>query len=471
MEKKDFWTGSKGRRRKRPAVFAAAACVLPAALVLLSAFSFYTKRPQPENRQADSIQTEAAQTYPAMSEGVQVYPAASENVQTDTLRPENLPFGTVQSASGNASAGDSSGEAAALPAGELHARAAVLMDADNGRVLWEKEGYTPLPMASTTKIMTCILALEEGKTEDLVTVSAKAAGQPKVKLGMRQGEQYRLEDLLYSLMLESHNDTAMAIAEHIGGSMEGFADKMNEKAVRLGCTDTYFVTPNGLDAERDGRKHSTTARDLALIASYAVKNQDFCKIVGTAAYSFDDASGKRSVTVYNKDRFLTMMDGAFGVKTGFTGGAGYCFVGALKREDRTFISVVLGSGWPPNKTWKWTDTRRIMEYGLEQYEKQNIYRKLELPSLEVEKGREPSMPLTVEEKELTLLLSPSDEVEVKCELPQSLRAPVEKGREVGAEKYYVNGQLYASLPVHTGKEILEFTYAYCLEQVMDRFLP
>ncbi len=357
------------------------------------------------------------------------------------------------------------------PSGPLHARAALLMDADNCRVLWEKEGYTQMPMASTTKIMTCILALEKGDPKDLVEVSGKASAQPKVKLGMSKGEQYRLEDLLYSLMLESHNDTAMAIAEHIGGSQEGFAKLMNEKAKELGCENTCFITPNGLDATVDGKQHSTTARDLAVIAAYAIRNETFCSIIGTAAYRFSDASGKRSFTVYNKDRFLTMMEGAIGIKTGFTGGAGYCFVGALERDGRKYVSVVLGSGWPPNRTWKWTDTQALMAYGLEQYSKQDIFEAQELPRIPVIQGRQETVSLQSAAKKMELLWSDQDSCRVEVKLPESLAAPVEAGKRVGEVRYYVNDALYDKIPILTAEEVLEYTYPYCLKLVWDSFLP
>lgn len=154
--------------------------------------------------------------------------------------------------------------------GSLYSLSAVLMDGLSGRILYEKGGDTPRANASTTKVLTCILALENGAGDDYVMVSSKAAAQPDVQLGLEEGEQYYLEDLLYSLMLMSHNDTAVAIAEHIGGSVEGFAEMMNKKAEEIGCTDTYFITPNGLDAEDENGKHHTTARDLALIMRYAI---------------------------------------------------------------------------------------------------------------------------------------------------------------------------------------------------------
>ena len=154
----------------------------------------------------------------------------------------------------------------------LNSRSAVLMDADTGRVLYGKNETEDLPMASTTKIMTCILALENAGPETEVLVSDRAASMPEVKLHIKKGEKYRMEDLLYSLMLESHNDSAVAIAEAVAGSVEKFADMMNRKAVELGCGDTCFVTPNGLDAEdpESGKIHSTTAEDLARILRYCI---------------------------------------------------------------------------------------------------------------------------------------------------------------------------------------------------------
>ena len=153
---------------------------------------------------------------------------------------------------------------------ELYAQSAVLMDADSGRVLFEKDGYSEKAMASTTKIMTCILALEEMQEGMSLTFSEYASSQPKVHLGANAGETFYIEDLLYSLMLESHNDVAVAIAEAISGSVEAFANKMNAKAKEIGCTDTYFITPNGLDAEDENGMHSTTAVDLARIMSYCI---------------------------------------------------------------------------------------------------------------------------------------------------------------------------------------------------------
>ena len=197
---------------------------------------------------------------------------------------------------------------------ELYAQSAVLMDADTGRILFSKSGQEERPMASTTKIMTCILALECGGLDDEVTVSSVAASQPAVKLGMREGQRFFLRDLLLSLMLESYNDSAAAIAEHIGGSMEGFAEMMNRKAEEIGCTHTYFITPNGLDAADEKGIHHTTAEELAQIMRYCIMQSDqremFLEITRTAAHTFSDCDGNNTYSCTNHNAFLNMMEGA-----------------------------------------------------------------------------------------------------------------------------------------------------------------
>ena len=247
---------------------------------------------------------------------------------------------------------------------ELYAQSAVLMDADSGRVLFEKNGMEQRPMASTTKILTCILVLEKAGLGETAEVSRNAASQPKVHLGVRAGEKYYVQDLLYSLMLESHNDAAVILAEHVGGSLEGFAALMNEKAKEIGCADSHFITPNGLDAEDEEGAHSTTAADLAKIMRYCItlspKKAEFLEITRTSSRAFSDVEGKRSFSCVNHNAFLGMMDGALSGKTGFTGKAGYCYVGALTRDGKTFIVALLACGWPNNETYKWKDTRKLM---------------------------------------------------------------------------------------------------------------
>lgn len=349
---------------------------------------------------------------------------------------------------------------------ELYASAAALIDAETGRVLYEKNGHEQKAMASTTKIMTCILALELGNPEDIVSFSANAAAQPDVQMNGREGEQYYLRDLLYSLMLESHNDTAVAIAEQIGGSVEGFAELMNEKALELGAEQTHFVTPNGLDADT----HYTTACDLGRIACYAIQNREFLDIIKTPAYTFTDVTGTRTVSVVNRDAFLTSYEGAIGIKTGFTGNAGYCFVGAVRRGDRTLVSVVLASGWPPHKTYKWQDTSALMDYGMEEYQKQTVIEPAyELPAVEVQHAIDDTpVPLQIRDS-ITLLLRPDESVAYVEQLPDQLEVPVRQGDIVGSVDIYINQELYDSVLVYVGEGREPITYSYVFLQVIRQY--
>ena len=351
---------------------------------------------------------------------------------------------------------------------QLYARSAVLMDADSGRVLFGKEEQEIRPMASTTKIMTCILALEKQKEGQVVTASAYAAGRPKVRLGVKDQEQFYLKDLLYSLMLESHNDSAVVIAEGIAGTVEEFAKLMNGKAEELGCSDTHFVTPNGLDDSDEGGVHSTTARDLALIMRYCIMQspcrEEFLEITRTKNYQFSDVQGNRSFSCANHNAFLDMMDGALTGKTGCTSDAGYCYVGALKRDGRTFIVALLACGWPNNKSYKWADTRKLMEYGIANYQYRDVWEEVELPKVEIEKGVEEKkpyetklkIPVHVEGKEeIPVLLRADENVEIKTEVKDSLTAPVREGDAAGRVRYLLQGEEIASYEVVAGRDVRE----------------
>ncbi len=353
---------------------------------------------------------------------------------------------------------------------KLHARSALLMDAATGRVLYEENGYAVMPVASTTKIMTCILAIESGKLEEYVTVSKKAQGQPKVRLGIKEGEEYLLKDLLYSLMLESHNDTAVAIAEFVGGSVEEFADRMNNKAEELGCEKTFFITPNGLDATQDGKQHGSTAYDMALITAYALENELFREIIGTRTHTFMEKSGTKQYTVYNKDAFLNMYEGALGVKTGFTNGAGYCFVGAVQEGEACFISVVLASGWPPNKSWKWADTKLLMDYGMENYTYTSFCGDVRYENIPVKDGVDKSVAIVAQREEIELLLGKEESITVEYELEKELTAPVESGRIAGYERYVLNNEILAEYPIVTAEKIDKLTVWYCFSEIVTKFL-
>lgn len=326
---------------------------------------------------------------------------------------------------------------------DLNAGYAVLMDGASGRILYGKDENEPVPMASTTKIMTLIIALEHGDLEEAVTVSKYAASMPDVQLNIAEGEQYILKDLLYSLMLESHNDTAVAIAEHIGGSVEGFAKLMNQKAISLGCTQTNFVTPNGLDAP----DHYTTAAELAIITRHALKSQKFIEITNTKEWTFTEITTGKSFTVNNKNAFLTMMDGAIGVKTGFTNGAGYCFVGAVERDDRQLISVVLACGWPPHKAYKWSDTMALMDYGLSCFaEKTIVTGDFNFAKINVMDGVKGQIPIYFD-RELSLLVGEHENVEVKYVHMTSIQAPVSYNQIIGYGYVYIDDVVYDVFPI------------------------
>ena len=303
---------------------------------------------------------------------------------------------------------------------DLYARSAVLMDADTGRILFEKNGSEQMPMASTTKIMTLLVTLENADLEGTVQVSAYAASMPKVRLNLQEGETYRLKDLCYSLMLESHNDSAVAIAEHVGGSVEGFASMMNQKARDLGCYHSYFITPNGLDAEDEYGKHSITAKDLARIMRCCMQNEEFLSITRQPSWSFSSLDGSRSFTVNNKNAFLNMMEGALTGKTGFTNGAGYCYVGALEREGKRLIAVVLACGWPNNRTWKWSDTKKLMSYGIENFHKKTVgEEKLELEPVRILDGQTASVRASADVRTEQVLLKEGDTFQMDLALRTS----------------------------------------------------
>ncbi|MBR1930664.1 MAG: D-alanyl-D-alanine carboxypeptidase [Lachnospiraceae bacterium] len=404
----------------------------------------------------------------------------------------------------------------------LYATAAVLMDASSGRVLYGKNADTPMAMASTTKIMTCILVLELGNQEDVLQVSAYAASMPKVKLYIRQGESYRVGDLLYSLMLESHNDSAVALAEYVGSrylevelknkpvaeytveeskmAVAAFAAQMNAKARELGCEHTWFITPNGLDAtetlpdekgESVVREHCTTAAELARIMSYCIlespKKEAFLQITQTPHYSFE-ANG-RSFSCNNHNAFLTMMSGAISGKTGFTNKAGYCYVGALQRDGRTFVVALLACGWPNNKNYKWSDTRKLMEYGMEEYFYRSFlaegvaFDERKLQDIEVLGGT----PERLGEAAYTglairrsaegdkmgadgLLMREDEQVTVECEMEKRLMAPVKKETVVGHIYYKVGEANYRTETIVTTGDVPEIDLSWCLAQVLSRYL-
>ena len=364
----------------------------------------------------------------------------------------------------------------------LNSRAAVLLDGDTGRILYGKNETEVLPMASTTKIMTCILALENAGPDTEVLISDRAASMPEVKLHVRKGERYCLRDLLYSMMLESHNDSAAAIAEAVGGSVEDFADMMNRKAAELGCEDTYFLTPNGLDAKerKSGKIHSTTAADLARILRYGIlfspAKEEFLAITRAPSHTFSDLSGDRSFSCMNHNALLTSMAGAVCGKTGFTGKAGYCYVGAVKKDEKLFIAALLDCGWPPHRTYKWQDMRKLVTYGDKNFE----YKEIEKTGLGeetavlVENGVESRVKVEMgtehaDKNSLRVLLGNDEKVQVRTKIAKSLHAPVREGTPVGQRDYMVDGIVIDSDPVVTAGNVELWDFEYAEKIVMGKF--
>lgn len=372
-----------------------------------------------------------------------------------------------------------------LKESELYAAGACLMDGESGRVLYGKEEHTPMAMASTTKIMTCILTLEQGDLSAAATASKRAASAPKVRLGVREGQQFLVGDLLYALMLESFNDAAVMIAETVAGSVEEFAARMNQKAEEIGCADTHFVTPNGLDASDEGGEHHTTAADLARIMRYCVsqspKAEEFLTITQAPSYSFWDCGQTAFYNCTNHNAFLNMMDGALSGKTGFTNKAGYCYVGALQRDGKLLIVSLLACGWPNNKSYKWSDTRKLMTYALQNYEYRDVFDESPLPVLPVENGQYEELGIGEEavtalsygvpasELSLDLLLKEDEQVEVVRDLPQTLAAPVRQGQQVGCVRYLLNGQVLKEYPVFAERTVEEKDFAWCLRKVEENY--
>ena len=285
-------------------------------------------------------------------------------------------------------------------------------------------------------------------------------------------------------MLESHNDSAVAVAEGIAGSVEEFAKEMNAKAAEIGCKNTHFITPNGLDAEDEGGVHSTTAEDLAKIMRYCImtsgEKETFLEVTRTKEYQFQDTDRKRTFSCHNHNAFLDMMDGALSGKTGFTAEAGYCYVGSLRRDERTFIVALLACGWPDNKGYKWKDTRRLMEYGLEHYHYREVYRNTAPDKLLVADAFDPEIPYQTSEKislrvknseeSKKILLREKEEIRMEIKTVKCKKAPVKKGEKAGTVSYYLADEKIAENVVVTERAVEKRTLEKCMKIVTAKFL-
>jgi len=329
---------------------------------------------------------------------------------------------------------------------QLGARAFVLMDATSGRILVEKNSENKMPMASTTKIMTAILALENGDLNSTVSVSPKAASVGGSSFYLRAGEILTLENMLYGLLLPSGNDAAVAIAEHIGGSQEKFVQMMNQKALELGALNTHFANPHGLDDP----EHYTTAKDLAVIAKHAWNYNKFREIVQTKTKEIRDGNYVRQI--FNTNRLLWQFEGADGIKTGYTGKAGRCLVATASRKGFRLISVVLGS------SDHFKDSQKLLDYGFANYNlKPIIFKNRFYATATVEDGIFNTVDLIAEDSVL-LPLKDGERVSYYVIAPKKVKAPIFKGERIGQLQIYIDDNYAASISLVASKDIRQKQY-------------
>ena len=319
------------------------------------------------------------------------------------------------------------GGGTAAAAIEVTAKAAVVIEAETGRVLYEKNADEVLPMASTTKIMTALVVLENAELDDMVEIDERMAGIEGSSMNLDAGEELTVEQLLYGLMLRSGNDAAVALAIHTAGSVEGFAEKMNARAAEMRLVHTHFVNPHGLPAEG----HETTARELARIAAEAWKHEEFRRIVGTKSITVPWKGRDYDRAMKNKNKLLTLLPGGNGIKTGYTKAAGRCLVGGAERDGMQLITVVL------NAPDMWNDTIKLMETEFAQVQMEQVVKKGEIcASVPLAWGGE--MPVAAAEG-ASLPLREGEEAEFEWILPETIESAVAVGENLGYAKISVKG--------------------------------
>lgn len=339
------------------------------------------------------------------------------------------------------------------PALSLSAECAVLIEAESGDVFFAKNADEIRPMASTTKIMTAIIALEYEDISHTVSVSKDAVGVTGSSIYLYEGEKLSLEELLYAMMLESANDAAAAIAIEVAQSVEAFAVLMNEKAAGLGLDDTNFTNPHGLYDEN----HYTTARNLAALTAYALKNDDFRSIVSThkRVIPLNNCEGSRVLINHNK--LLTRYNGAIGVKTGYTIKSGRCLVSAAERNGLTLIAVTL------NAPDDWNDHITMLDYGF------NTYERIVLSSDTQDRYIIPVVGGSIgfiqgdTKDNISVVLKKSDiNITSALELKRFYYAPIDKGERLGLQIFYNNGQEIARVPITASYKINAVKYKFNL---------
>lgn len=345
----------------------------------------------------------------------------------------------------------------------VNATAAIAIDSNSLRVLYEKNAFTKKPMASTTKIMTIIVAIENNSLDEIVTISKKAAGTGGSSANLVAGKKIKLEELLYGLMLKSGNDAAVAIAEHTAGTVLEFAKLMNEKAIEIGALNTNFVTPHGLDTNN----HYSTAYDMAIIAAYALKNPIIAKIVNTSEKNmhFEDGS---SVYLSNTNKLLSLYAGADGIKTGYTGMAGRCLVGSATQNNWQVITVVFGE---PTSSSRLNDTIKLLDYCFDNYSQIDLCT-IYNPNfkINIEKGEKDKISLKYE----TPLLIPLTEQEKKAvtirkSYSLELVAPINENQTVGKIDFMLNGTLLGSIKLLSNEKVEKLNYKDYYSILLDNF--
>ncbi len=317
----------------------------------------------------------------------------------------------------------------------INSRAYVVIDRKSNTVLVGKNENQKKKMASTTKIMTALIVIENCDLSETVEISKKSASTRGSRLGLKTGDKITVYDLLYGLMMRSGNDSAVALAEHTASSISNFADLMNQKAVELGLSNTHFVTPHGLDED----EHYTTAYELALLSNYAMNNEIFARIVGTKNYTITINGYPKTLT--NTNELLGSLNGVYGIKTGFTNGANRCLVTCCKRGEMDLICVVLGAD---TKKYRTTDSIKLLEYSFSNFKYVNIeemvsnyfetWKENNKNSFTINKGISSYLDLKYEDLEHSTIPIRNDLVDkfqfyITCDYV--LDSPISKGTSIG----------------------------------------
>lgn len=339
----------------------------------------------------------------------------------------------------------------------INSRAAIVYERSSGKILYGKEENKKRKMASTTKIMTAIVVLENANLDDIVTISSKAAGTGGSRLGLHKDDKISIQDLLYGLLLCSGNDAAVALAEHTGDNLSNFANMMNSKAVSLGLSSTHFVTPHGLDDDN----HYTTAYELALITNYALKNETFAKFVKTKTYTI--SINNHPKTLSNTNELLGNLDGVYGVKTGFTNGANRCLVTAVKRNNMDIICIVLGADTKKDRT---KDSINLINYSFNNFKMVNIKEKItnefinwkicNSSNFRVKKGISGSVDIIIQDIPydfFPIKCNQTDDMSIYIYCNTELTAPLPSSSTLGYLAVSVNNQTVLTLNLYNSNSI------------------